>query len=433
MRGREAAAELAALGVQVDHDLGDEAVLAEDVVQQQPQAGDLVVVDADEDRAPLGHHLAHGLEPRPHHRHPGAVPVGARPGDLVAVGERVAGVVRRVEVHHVVPLARRPRAAAGRRGCRPRRTCSTAPRAHANGASRAARRGEARASPAIRHWAPGTVAIATVVTGARHSGSGLATSCGGDLHVAVRVERDDGARRAVAADRDHGAVDEVAALLAPARQPRATRLRQRRSPELLREGRDVRRGVQQRGRASRPARPPPVSEISGRTSAPVIGPGGRGCPGLAAVEDVDEPQPAVVASAAVATQGPEGASHEGRTCARRVAVPSRVEERLALAEHGQPVLDHEARAWRPAPGRRRSRRRAGRRRPCRGSRCARPRPPRSGRRSSAPSPRRRRPARPATAGESTERRTCPPRHHDPGREQRLLGDAARCRRRPWRA
>ena len=54
--GREATAELAALGVEVDHDLGEEAGLAEHLVHQQPQVRDLVVVDADEDRAGLGQH-----------------------------------------------------------------------------------------------------------------------------------------------------------------------------------------------------------------------------------------------------------------------------------------------------------------------------------------------------------------------------------------
>ena len=49
--GREPLAELAALGVEVDHDLREEVGLAEHLVHQQPQVGDLVVVDADEDRA----------------------------------------------------------------------------------------------------------------------------------------------------------------------------------------------------------------------------------------------------------------------------------------------------------------------------------------------------------------------------------------------
>ena len=51
MARREATAELSALRVEVDHDLGQEVGLAEDLVEQQSQVGRLVVVDADEDRA----------------------------------------------------------------------------------------------------------------------------------------------------------------------------------------------------------------------------------------------------------------------------------------------------------------------------------------------------------------------------------------------
>ena len=101
MAGREPAPELPALGVEVDHDLREEVRLAEHLVHQQPQVGDLVVVDADEDRAGVGQHPRAGLQPRPHHRR--STPcVPAVDAEVVAVGEVVAGVVRRVDVDQVV-------------------------------------------------------------------------------------------------------------------------------------------------------------------------------------------------------------------------------------------------------------------------------------------------------------------------------------------
>jgi len=100
--GREALAQLPALRVEVDHDLGEEVLLAEHLVHEQPQVRDLVVVDADEDRAALAEHLTSRLEPRPHEGHPGAVAA-----EVVAVGELVAGVVRRVDVDQVDGRQRR--------------------------------------------------------------------------------------------------------------------------------------------------------------------------------------------------------------------------------------------------------------------------------------------------------------------------------------
>jgi hypothetical protein len=94
--GREAGPELAALGVEVDHDLGEELRLPEDLVQQQPHPGDLVVVDAHEHRAAGHEQCPHRLQAGAQGRHPLLVRGGA-----VAVGQRAAGVVRRVEVGHV--------------------------------------------------------------------------------------------------------------------------------------------------------------------------------------------------------------------------------------------------------------------------------------------------------------------------------------------
>ena len=92
--------ELATLGVEVDHHLRDEVALTEDVVEQQPQVGHLVVVDRAEQRAGVGQHGPRGLEPGSHHRGPGPVPVAAG-AVLVAVGEVVARVVGRVDVDDV--------------------------------------------------------------------------------------------------------------------------------------------------------------------------------------------------------------------------------------------------------------------------------------------------------------------------------------------
>ena len=98
---REPVPQLPALGVEVDDDLGEEVGLAEHLVHQQPQVRRLVVVDADEDRAPVGQHLARGLQPRPHHRDPRLVPAPPAVAEVVGVGEVVAGVVRRVDVDQV--------------------------------------------------------------------------------------------------------------------------------------------------------------------------------------------------------------------------------------------------------------------------------------------------------------------------------------------
>ena len=103
MRRREPAPQLAALGVEVDHDLREEVLLAVHLVEEQPQVGGLVVVDADEDRAGVGQHPPARLEPRPHHRRPRLVP-----GEGVVVGERAAGVVGRVDVDQVVRRRRQP-------------------------------------------------------------------------------------------------------------------------------------------------------------------------------------------------------------------------------------------------------------------------------------------------------------------------------------
>ena len=366
MRGREAAAELAALGVQVDHDLGDEAVLAEDVVEEQPQAGDLVVVDADEDRAPLGQHRAHRLEPRPHHLHPGAVPVGARTRHLVAVGERVPGVVRRVEVHHVVPLA-------GRR--EPGQHVEVValdervPRLHMLTLT-GQRRGPVRqaARRVVRGGTPVACQADDPSLGARdrrdrHGGHRRQTLRQRAGHLARRAiwtspfasSDDVGARRPVAADRDHRAVDEVAALL------RLLDGRHDPAEEDARPGTAARTPARAPGVSSSVAAvetcpPAPVSEISGRTSAPVTGPGGR------AVGALGRRRRRRAAAGRGRQrgrrhQGPEDASHGGRTCPPGSSVPSRVEEGLALAEDGQTVLHHEPRA-RLRPARSASRARA---------------------------------------------------------------------------
>jgi hypothetical protein len=100
VHGREERTELAALGVQVHHDLGHEARLAEHLVQQQPETGDLVVVDGDEEGAGLVEQLTRSGEPGPHHLHPRCVSRGTG-AVLVVVGEVVAGVVGRVDVDHV--------------------------------------------------------------------------------------------------------------------------------------------------------------------------------------------------------------------------------------------------------------------------------------------------------------------------------------------
>ena len=112
--GREPAAELAALGVEVDHDLREEVGLAEDLVHQQPQVGGLVVVDADEHRSVRRQHLADRLEARAHHRRPCGVPPGVGVGvravaEAVGVREVVAGVVGRIGVDDVDRPGREPR------------------------------------------------------------------------------------------------------------------------------------------------------------------------------------------------------------------------------------------------------------------------------------------------------------------------------------
>ena len=84
---------MATLGVEVHHDLRQEAGRPEHLVHQQPEPRLLVVVDADEDRAGVGEHVSSRQQPRPHHLTQ-SPPVT----EVVAIGEGVARVVRRVDV-----------------------------------------------------------------------------------------------------------------------------------------------------------------------------------------------------------------------------------------------------------------------------------------------------------------------------------------------
>ena len=140
----------------------------------------------------------------------------------------------------------------------------------------------------------------------------------------------------------------------------APRTRFRTKPrELLGEGGLLRGRRQRHRRASRRARRPRGSRPAAAPGPPGSGPDGMPLAGRgrrrSRRSSRSRPRPARPRRAGVR----EGASHAGTTCGAGSRVPSRVGEGLALAEHGQPVLDHEPALGRPAPGRRRSRRPAG--------------------------------------------------------------------------
>ncbi len=103
MARRKARAQLTPLRVEVDHDLGDEVGLAEDLIQEQSEVRRLVVVDAHEDRGPGAHQSQRRLQARPHHRHPRLVlrraPIAV--AEVIDIREVVAGVVGRIDVDQV--------------------------------------------------------------------------------------------------------------------------------------------------------------------------------------------------------------------------------------------------------------------------------------------------------------------------------------------